>query len=67
MEGLDLPEKSSVYDFLYHDVNRINSFLSQFDPNGLLQSSTSLGSNSQIRSASATKKTLNETSCGCAG
>ena len=56
MEGLDLPEKSSVYDFLYHDVNRINSFLSQFDPNGLLQSSTSLGSNSQIRSASATKK-----------
>lgn len=56
MEELDLPEKNSVYDFLYHDINRINSFLSQFDPNGLLQSTTNLGSNSQIRSASATKK-----------
>lgn len=47
-------EKNSVYDFLYHDVKRINSFLSQFNPNGLLQSSTILDSNSQTQSTSST-------------
>jgi len=27
----------SVYDFLYVDVSRVNSFLAQFDPHGLIQ------------------------------
>jgi hypothetical protein len=31
-------ENDSVYDFLYHDVRRVGSFLGQFDPNGHLQS-----------------------------
>lgn len=52
----DLQEKSSVYDFLYHDVNRINSFLSQFDPNGYLYSSTKLFSQAQDISISESKK-----------
>jgi hypothetical protein len=47
------PEKNFVYDFLYHDVHRIGSFLSQFDPNGYLQSSTSSNSLSQNRTASS--------------
>lgn len=33
-EESDLQEKNSVYDFLYHDVPRIRSFLSQLDPSG---------------------------------
>lgn len=51
----DLQGKNSVYDFLYHDVHRIGSFLSQFDPNGHLQSSTRSNSLSQNRSASEDK------------
>lgn len=50
-----LQEKNSVYDFLYQDVHRIGSFLSQFDPNGHLQSSTRSNSLSQNRSASEDK------------
>jgi hypothetical protein len=30
-------EKNSVYDFLYHDVRRIGSFLAQFETYGVLQ------------------------------
>ncbi|AEJ02198.1 hypothetical protein Nit79A3_2426 [Nitrosomonas sp. Is79A3] len=54
-EGSDLPEKNSVYDFLYHDIQRIGSFLSQFDPNGHLQSSINSSYLSQSRSASSEK------------
>lgn len=36
----DRQEINSVYDFLYHDVNRIGSFLAQFDPYGHLKSLT---------------------------
>jgi hypothetical protein len=35
-EGLDRPERDSVYDFLYNDARRIASFLSQFDKDGHL-------------------------------
>jgi len=31
------PPRNSVYDFLYHDVKRVASFLAQFDPSGHLQ------------------------------
>lgn len=35
--GASAPQESvSVFDFLYHDPQRIGSFLSQFDENGLL-------------------------------
>lgn len=34
------PENDSVFDFLYHDVRRVGSFLSQFDDAGLLQQVT---------------------------
>lgn len=37
-KGLDHPEKDSVFDFLYHDPERIGSFLSQMDPSGHLRS-----------------------------
>ena len=33
-----LPERSSVYDFLYHDPRRIASFLAQFSQHGHLES-----------------------------
>ena len=33
-------EKDSVFDFLYHDVRRVGSFLAQFDDAGYLQSLT---------------------------
>ena len=36
-EGSDRPESDSVYDFLYHDAQRIGSFLGQFDPDGHLK------------------------------
>nr|VFK57091.1 MAG: hypothetical protein BECKTC1821F_GA0114240_101451 [Candidatus Kentron sp. TC] len=36
----DPSEKGSVYDFLYHDVDRVNSFLSQFGDAGYLQNLT---------------------------
>jgi hypothetical protein len=34
----DLVENDSVYDFLYHDPERIASFLAQFNPHGHLKS-----------------------------
>lgn len=34
------PESDSVYDFLYHDAQRVGSFLAQFDDAGLLQQVT---------------------------
>ena len=36
----DGQESDSVYDFLYHDVRRVGSFLSQFNDAGLLQQIT---------------------------
>nr|VFJ88522.1 MAG: hypothetical protein BECKLFY1418B_GA0070995_101051 [Candidatus Kentron sp. LFY] len=39
-QGQDRQEKDSVFDFLYHDVDRINSFLSQFNDAGYLQGLT---------------------------
>lgn len=36
----DQVEKSSVYDFFYHDSQRIASFLSQFDPQGHLKNTS---------------------------
>jgi hypothetical protein len=36
----DEPESDSVFDFLYHDVRRVGSFLAQFDDAGHLQQIT---------------------------
>ncbi|MBT8420593.1 MAG: hypothetical protein KJO08_06990 [Gammaproteobacteria bacterium] len=36
-QGQDQQSESSVFDFLYHDTDRINSFLSQFSDAGYLQ------------------------------
>ncbi|MGE4188108.1 MAG: hypothetical protein AB7E81_24320 [Hyphomicrobiaceae bacterium] len=36
-EGQGDPQNDSVYDFLYHDVRRVGSFLAQFDDSGHLQ------------------------------
>lgn len=53
-EASDLPGKNSVYDFLYHDAYRIGAFLSQLDPNGLLQSITNNTSTNQGEKSSST-------------
>ena len=37
-EAQDEPESDSVYDFLYHDIRRVGSYLAQFDDAGHLQS-----------------------------
>lgn len=37
-EGSGPTESDSVFDFLYHDPQRIGSFLGQFDPSGVAQS-----------------------------
>lgn len=34
----DQPENDSVFDFLYHDAQRVGSFLGQFDPSGVAHS-----------------------------
>jgi hypothetical protein len=39
-KALEEPKNDSVFDFLYHDVRRIGSFLSQFDDAGHLQQIT---------------------------
>lgn len=39
-EELDAQANASVYDFLYHDVRRVGSFLAQFDVAGHLQQIT---------------------------
>lgn len=49
-EAPDPPVRRSVYDFLYHDVRRIGSYLAQFDPSGHLLSikqTTSVEENEQ--------------------
>lgn len=38
--GRDEPGNDSVFDFLYHDVRRVDSFLAQFDDAGHLQQIT---------------------------
>lgn len=54
-EESGLQEKNSVYDFLYHDVNRIGSFLAQFDPYGHLKN--------LVRSMSTTETANSTTNC----
>lgn len=47
--------KNSVYDFLYHDIQRIGSFLSQFDKNGFLTSHTHTSKSSLGEGSSSTQ------------
>nr|VFK16169.1 MAG: hypothetical protein BECKLFY1418C_GA0070996_102125 [Candidatus Kentron sp. LFY] len=53
-QGQDRQEKDSIFDFLYHDVDRINSFLSQFNDVGYLQGSTEQKSFSSGNSSDTT-------------
>ena len=48
----DDPEQDSVYDFFYHDVRRVGSFLAQFDTSGHL---TGLKQTEAAESGSAAK------------
>lgn len=52
----DAQSTASVYDFLYHDARRINSFIAQIDPSGHL---TSLKQTESAESGSGMKSSAN--------